>query len=134
MKATVLLLLSFFLFFSVSAQVPVLYYDFEDNATRKLVDTLPEQSINSSSSFIRYYNPPTPNYVAGTGAGTLYGGAAGVAYSSNKWPSNNPGTNTKDYFGFNTSTAGFAGLSVSFFLMLVLSGICFGFEFLIGSG
>ncbi|WP_121357112.1 T9SS type A sorting domain-containing protein [Flavisolibacter nicotianae] len=124
MKTTVLLLFSLLLSASASAQVPVLYYDFENNSSRTTLEQTPEQAINSgSTSIVRTYSPPTPIDIAAAGAGIFnHGTSAGTAFSSNKWPGSNPGASTSDYFGFMTNTSGFSGLTLSLDAMASTTG------------
>jgi hypothetical protein len=98
---------------SASDAVPILYYDFENNATRTTFENAVEQSVNVS-------NPLTLSTISGGlgvgGAGTFNGGAAaGQAITATNWSSatTDPGTAAANYFQFVTSTSGFSGISVT---------------------
>src|SRR5882672_12888551 len=67
------------------AQLPILYYDFENNTTRTTFENLVEQAVNSVSGAItRAGGSTTISSVAG--AGTFNSGAAtGEAASASNW-------------------------------------------------
>ena len=95
--------------------VPILYYDFENNATRTTFENLVEQAVNTGSGAL------TLNTISGgagvAGAGTFNGGAAaGQAITATNWSSSttDPGTAAANYFQFVVNTTGFSGLSVTF--------------------
>ncbi len=98
------------------AQVPILYYDFENNTTRTTFENLVEQSINTGSGALtRAGNTTTVSGVGG--AGTFNSGvAAGQGITSSNWSSSttDQGVSATDYFQFVVNTSGFAGISISF--------------------
>jgi hypothetical protein len=100
-----------------SAQVPITYYDFENNTTRTAHETTVEQQINSGNSV--FARVGLNNVITGnTGAGiTLYSGATtGSAIQSTTWPNNasDPGTGATNYYQFTVNTSGFTGTALSF--------------------
>jgi hypothetical protein len=101
---------------SAKAQVPTLYYDFENNTTRTTFENLVEQAINSGSGpLTRVGNTGTITGVAG--AGTFNGGGAnGQALTSSDWSSSttDPGTGATTYYQFVVNTSGFSQLSITF--------------------
>src|SRR4030095_3808739 len=72
---------------STNAQVPIRYYDFENNTPRTTFENLVEQAVNTGSAPVaRAGNTTTINAVAG--AGTFNGGsAAGQAATGSNWDS-----------------------------------------------
>jgi len=93
---------------TAKAQVPILYYDFENNTTRTTFENLVEQAVNSGSGAL------TLNTITGGagvgGAGTFNGGAAtGQAITATNWSSSttDPGTAAANYFQFVVNTTGF---------------------------
>ncbi|HEY0432206.1 MAG TPA: hypothetical protein VGC61_10320, partial [Pyrinomonadaceae bacterium] len=100
-----------------SAQVPITYYDFENNATRTSFETTVEQQINLGNSV--FSRVGLNNVIVGnTGAAaTLYGGpVTGSAIDSTTWPSGaaDPGVAATNYYQFAVNTTGFTGTSLSF--------------------
>jgi hypothetical protein len=98
-----------------SAQVPILYYDFENNTTRTTFENAVEQSVNGGSGALSRLSSGTITGPAG--AGTYNGGAAaGVAASTSSWQSAtiDPGTAATDYFQFTVNTTGFSQVSLTF--------------------
>ena len=97
-----------------SAQVPILYYDFENNTTRTTPENVVEQAINSGSGAItRAGNTTTISGVAG--AGTFNGGSAvGQAASSTNWDAStaDPGVAATNYYQFIVNTSGFSQISL----------------------
>jgi peptidase C25-like protein len=100
---------------STKAQVPILYYDFENNTTRTTFENLVEQVVNSGSAAItRAGNTTTINAVAG--AGTFNGGAAaGQAATGSNWDNSaaDPGSTATNFYQFVVNTAGFSQISIS---------------------
>src|SRR3712207_6152775 len=88
-----------------SAQVPVLYYDFEDNATRSTLEKEPEQAVNGGSGTLLRLTSGTITGPAGAGS-YHSGAAAGVAASTSSWQNapSDPGTAATDYFQFVVNT------------------------------
>jgi len=100
----------------IEAQVPILYYDFENNGTRSIFENAVEQSVNPGSGAIsKVGNTTTISGVAG--AGILNGGSgAGEAISGSSWSAStiDPGISATDYFQFTVNTSGLNAISVSF--------------------
>lgn len=100
----------------IRAQVPILYYDFENNTTRTTFENAVEQAINSGSAAItRSGGSTTVSSVAG--AGTFNGGAAaGQAATGSTWDSSttDPGVAATNYYQLIVNTAGFSQLSITF--------------------
>ncbi|HZH37774.1 MAG TPA: hypothetical protein VEX65_10885, partial [Flavisolibacter sp.] len=116
MKAKVLLLVYCLVSACAFAQVPILYYDFEDNSNRTVQDRNPDMAINTGGTIMnRIGSGFTTSALAG--AGTLNGGfSAGLGFTSNGWPTpttqTDPGVNATQYFQFTANTTGFSGISV----------------------
>lgn len=107
---------TFLLSTATRAQVPTLYYDFENNTTRTTFENLVEQSINTGSGPITRAGGSTTISPVG-GAGTFNGGAAtGQAATGTNWQSatTDPGTAATDYYQFVVNTSGFSQLSITF--------------------
>ena len=101
---------------TATAQVPILYYDFENNATRTTFENLVEQSINGGSGAItRAGNTTTITGVGGAGTFNT-GPATGQAATSTNWDSSttDPSTGATNYYQFIVSTSGFTQISISF--------------------
>jgi len=98
------------------AQLPILYYDFENNTTRTTFENLVEQAVNSGSGAItRAGGSTTVSLVAG--AGSFNGGAAaGQAATGTSWDSStsDPGSAATNYYQFVVNTTGFSQLSITF--------------------
>jgi hypothetical protein len=115
MKSRLLILCFLFPAKLLLAQVPILYYDFENNSTRTTFENLVEQSVNSGCSIITQSGIASMAGIAGAGAS--YGGANGEAISANNtWSTvtSDPGTGAITYFQFTANTSGFSGLSIQF--------------------
>ncbi|HAF24012.1 MAG TPA: hypothetical protein DCK93_14080 [Blastocatellia bacterium] len=101
---------------AIRAQVPILYYDFENNTTRTIFENAVEQAVNSGSGAItRAGGSTTVSSVAG--AGTFNGGAAaGQAATGTTWDSSttDPGATATNYYQFIVNIAGFSQLSITF--------------------
>jgi Peptidase family C25 len=101
---------------TTDGQVPILYYDFENNTTRTTFENLVEQAVNGGSGAItRAGNTTTISAV--TGAGTFNGGAAtGQAATGSNWDSAtaDPGAPATNYYQFVVNTAGFTQMSLTF--------------------
>ena len=100
---------------TTNGQVPILYYDFENNASRTTFENLVEQSVNNGSAAItRAGNTTTISSVAG--AGTFNGGAAtGQAATGSNWDSStsDPGSAAPNYYQFVLNTSGFSQISIA---------------------
>ena len=101
---------------SANGQVPMLYYDFENNTTRTTFENLVEQTVNGGSgSIARAGNTTTVSAVAG--AGTFNGGAAtGQAATGSNWDSStaDPGPAATNYYQFVVNAAGFTQMMLTF--------------------
>jgi hypothetical protein len=102
--------LTSFLFIGVSySQVPILYYDFENNINRNTFENIVEQSINPGSGPISRVG----SGIIETGVGDNNTGSG--LYSS-KWQNTttDPGTASTEYYQFTVNTIGFKGISIRF--------------------
>lgn len=101
---------------TASAQVPILYYDFENNASRTVFENLVEQSVNNGSTPVaRAGNTTTISAVAG--AGVFNGGAAtGQAATGSNWDNSaaDPGSAATNYYQLVVNTSGFSQISIAF--------------------
>lgn len=107
---------------SASAQVPILYYDFELNATRTTFENAVEQAVNSGSGALSVTTPASATIAGVAGAGRFRNndGAAnngeGLSTSASpNWAStitSDPGTGATAYYQFVVNTSGFAGISI----------------------
>jgi len=106
------------------AQIPIVYYDCENNAARASFEVTPEMAVNSASS-ITYTTAlggcntiGCPNAQGLLGAAlALHGGATdGANVSASSWQAGaaDPTTGGTSYYQFNVSTAGFNGISMTF--------------------
>jgi DNA/RNA endonuclease G (NUC1) len=119
-RRTALVLLAVFCTFMMStaahAQVPILYYDFENNTTRTVFENAVEQSVNAGSGALtKVGGTVTISGVAG--AGTFNGGGtAGEALTATGWDSSttDPGAAAGFYYQFVVNTTGFSNLTLSF--------------------
>jgi hypothetical protein len=100
---------------AAKAQVPILYYDFENNATRTTFENLVEQNINAGSGPIsRAGNTTTINGVGG--AGVFHSGSAtGQAANGSSWDSStaDPGIAATNYYQFVANTTGFSRIFIT---------------------
>jgi hypothetical protein len=100
---------------TTKGQVPILYYDFENNSTRTTFENLVEQAVNPGSGAVtRAGNTTTISAVAG--AGTFNGGAAaGQAATGSNWDSStaDPASAATNYYQVVVNTAGFAQISIA---------------------
>jgi len=110
-------LCTFMVSMAAQAQVPILYYDFENNTTRTTFENLVEQSVNTGSGALTKVGGTVTISGVG-GAGTFNGGTtgAGEALTATGWdPSTtDPGVAAGFYYQFVVNTTGFSGLTVSF--------------------
>lgn len=101
---------------TANGQVPILYYDFENNTTRTTFENLVEQAVNSGGGAIaRAGNTSTISGVAGAGA--FNGGSAtGQAATGSNWENSagDPGSAATNYYQFVVNTAGFSQISITF--------------------
>jgi len=99
-----------------NAQVPILYYDFENNSARTSFENSVEQAVNiGSGALTRSGNATTISSVAG--AGIFNGGSlAGEAITGNSWSNATSfaGTGATDYYQFIVNVSGFSDIDVSF--------------------
>lgn len=98
------------LFIGVSfSQVPILFYDFENNINRNTFENIVEQSINPGSGPISRVG----SGIIETGVGN---NNAGSGLYSSKWQNTttDPGTAAAEYYQFTVNTTGFKGISINF--------------------
>jgi hypothetical protein len=113
MKSLYLIVLSL-LFVGVHyPQVPILFYDFENNTNRNTFENIVEQYIN-----------PGSGPISRVGSGTIETGVgnnnAGSGLYSSKWQNTttDPGTAATEYYQFTVNTTGFKGISIRFRFMI----------------
>src|SRR5665647_426214 len=109
MKSLYVVLISLFIIGRSYSQVPILFYDFENNTNRNTFENLIEQNINPG-------NGPITRVGSGTiGTGVGNNGVGSGLYSSN-WQNvtTNPGTAATEYYQFTINTSGFKGISIKF--------------------
>lgn len=109
MKSLYLVLISL-LFIGVSyPQVPILFYDFENNTNRSTFENIVEQSINSGSGPITRVGSGTIE----TGVGN---NSTGSGLYSSKWQNvtTDPGPAATEYYQFTVNTTGFKGIGINF--------------------
>ncbi|MFN8586378.1 MAG: hypothetical protein U0704_01150 [Candidatus Eisenbacteria bacterium] len=97
------------------AQVPVLYYDFENNTTRTTFENAVELAMNTGSGALVKTGGGTIGGVSG--AGTQNGGAAnGQALTCTNWDASttDPGTSASAYHSFVVNMSGLSGLVLTF--------------------
>lgn len=129
MKKQLLAVLCFFgLPFIAQAQIPIVYYDFENNVTRSTFENLVEMSINTppvGSVFTYTTSGPggcstigCSNAAGLLGAGIdVHSGAAdGSSLSAGAWSqvAGDPTTSAASYYQFCVNTLGFSGISLTF--------------------
>ena len=109
MKALYSIIISL-LFVSISyPQVPILFYDFENNIDRNTFENIVEQSIN-----------PGSGPIVRVGSGIIETGVgnnnAGCGLYSSKWQNitTDPGTAATEYYQFTVNTTGFKGIGINF--------------------
>lgn len=114
MKKFYTILVSLVIFSGASAQLPIVYYDFENNLSRSVYENAVELSINNGSTAIS--SNGLNNVGGNNSAAGLYGGSGGKGIGANGWSTSNtdPGVDATDYFQFVVNTTGFYELSVSF--------------------
>lgn len=102
-------------------QIPILYYDFENNASRISFENIVELNINSGSGALsKIGGAGTQLTILGTaGAGLFNGGnVAGQSLTTadGGWfiSDSDPGLGAGNYYQFTVNTSGFSGISVSF--------------------
>ncbi|HJQ32801.1 MAG TPA: hypothetical protein VJ866_11505, partial [Pyrinomonadaceae bacterium] len=102
-----------------SAQVPILYYDFENNTTRTTFENAVEQSVNSGSGALTRSAGRAISGVAGAGiynGNPSPAGPTGQAISTSAWQNttSDPGIAAAEYFQFTVNTTGLSQISVTF--------------------
>ncbi|MDQ3277264.1 MAG: hypothetical protein M3Q06_03000, partial [Bacteroidota bacterium] len=115
MKKILLSSLGLFVGFLSFSQVPVVYYDFEVNASRSNSwEATVELAVNAGNS--AFTRAGLGSFTQAAGAGSLYGGNMGRAIMGDRWPtsSTNPGALATEYFQFSANTEGLFGLSMVF--------------------
>jgi hypothetical protein len=94
-------------------QVPILFYDFENNINRNTFENIVEQYINPGSGPISRVG----SGIIETGTGN---NNAGSGLYSSKWQNTttDPGTAATEYYQFTVNTTGFKGISIRFRFMI----------------
>lgn len=90
-------------------QVPILFYDFENNLNRNTFENVVEQSINTGSG-------PISRVGSGTIDAGIGNNSAGSGLYSSKWQNvtTDPGTAATEYYQFTVNTTGFKGIGINF--------------------
>ncbi len=104
---------------TLSAQIPIAYFDFENNTTRTTFENATEQDINGSTTALTKVggSSTTVSGLAGAAMIPYYGGTvSGQAASATGWvtTSTDPLSSATNYFQFTCKTTGFSGISVVF--------------------
>ena len=113
MKSLCLVLISLLFVGKSYPQVPILFYDFENNANRNTFENIVEQSIN-----------PGSGPITRVGSGTIETGvgnnSAGRGLYSSSWQNTttDPGTAASEYYQITINTTGFKGISIKFRFMI----------------
>jgi hypothetical protein len=101
---------------TLNAQVPVVYYDFDNNGNRNDFQNVVEQQVNASSSTVTKQGSATA-IIGVSGAGVFNGGSQiGQALGGDYWDnsSTDPGGSALSYFEFHIDATGLSGMAVSF--------------------
>jgi hypothetical protein len=90
-------------------QVPILFYDFENNTNKSVFENVVEQSINSGSG-------PITRVGSGTITSGLGNNSLGCGLYSSSWQNvvTDPGTAATEYYQMTVKTTGFKGISIKF--------------------
>ncbi len=108
------------------AQIPIVYYDFENNSNRDNFQNQPEMSVNTPPGAAAFTYTPSAggcdvigcsNAQGNRGAGAEHGGSNdGTLLTVGAWEqvSSDPGTGTNSYYQVSVNTSGFTGISLSF--------------------
>jgi hypothetical protein len=99
------------------AQLPIVYYDFENNSSRSTFQNVVEQSVNSGSTAFTSTGVAAPAGATGAGtynAGPVTGQSLNVANNGTNVPASDPGISATNYVQFSLNTSGFSGISLKF--------------------
>jgi hypothetical protein len=104
---------------SAKTQIPIAYYDFENNASRTTFENAVEQNINATATALTKIGGSSTTVAGAAGAAlsTYYGGPiAGQAANASSWvtTSTDPLSTATNYYQFTCSTTGFSGISINF--------------------
>lgn len=102
-------------------QIPILYYDFENNASRISFENIVELNINSGSGALsKIGGAGSQLTILGTSGAGLYNGGIvagqGLTTADGGWfvSDSDPALGAGNYYQFTVNTSGFSGISVSF--------------------
>jgi len=102
-------------------QIPILYYDFENNASRISFENIVELNINSGSGALsKIGGAGSQLTILGTSGAGLYNGGIvagqGLTTADGGWfvSDSDPGLGAGNYYQFTVNTSGFSGISISF--------------------
>lgn len=102
-------------------QVPILYYDFENNASRISFENIVELNINSGSGALsKIGGAGSQLTIIGTSGAGLYNGGVvpgqGLTTADGGWfvSDTDPELGAGNYYQFIVNTSGFSGISISF--------------------
>jgi len=117
MGRTLSLIMCFFISVQcLKAQLPILYYDFENNSNRSNYESTVELAVNTGNSAITATGTSSLSGAAGAGLTYVAGVANGESIVSTGWAttSSDPGTSASSYYQLTANTSGFSGLSLDF--------------------
>jgi hypothetical protein len=128
MKSLCLVLISLLFFGGAYPQVPILFYDFENNTNRNAFENIVEQTINTG-------NGPISRVGSGTIASGVGNNNTGTGLYSSSWQNitTDPGTAATEYYQMSVNTTGFKGISIKFRFMIPFSSGPGNFGVLISS-
>lgn len=109
MKSLYYIVLSLLLINISYPQVPILYYDFENNNNRNVFENAVEQCINTGSG-------PIARIGSGTIESGLGNNSLGSGLYSSSWQNvvTDPGLAATEYYQLTVNTTGFRGISIRF--------------------
>lgn len=116
-----LLLISLIFITNLHAQIPILYYDFENNTDRTQFENAVELNINTGNGTLTKSGGSGLELIlqGENGAGIYNGGlASGMAITTQQggwnFSTTNPGTGVDCFYQFVVNTSQFSGISISF--------------------
>jgi trimeric autotransporter adhesin len=126
-KLSLVLLLIAFVTNSILAQIPIVYYDFENNASRTTFENATEMSVNTPPGGAAFTYVTSAAGACNTidcsnangkaGAGQEHGGSvdgSGLTVGAWNQATADPGTGATSYYQFVVNTSGFNGISLIF--------------------
>ena len=116
MKSLCLVLISLLFVGRSYPQVPILFYDFENNTNRNTFENIVEQSINPGSGPITRVGSGTIE--TGVGNNNIGSGLYGKNWQNT---TTDPGTTATEYYQFTVNTTGFKGISIKFRFLIPFS-------------